>query len=37
MRVNGSNYKTIWFDPDEKSVKIIDQTLLPFQFKISIN
>lgn len=34
MRVNGSNYKTIWFDPDEKSVKIIDQTLLPFQFKI---
>ena len=34
MRINGSNYKTIWFDPDEKNVKIIDQTLLPFQFKI---
>lgn len=34
MKINGSNYKTIWFDPKNKVVQIIDQTLLPFQFKI---
>lgn len=34
MKINGSNYKTIWFDSKNKVVKIIDQTLLPFEFKI---
>ena len=34
MKINGSNYKTIWFDSKNKVVQIIDQTLLPFQFKI---
>ena len=28
MKINGSNYKTIWFDSKDKVVKIIDQTLL---------
>jgi methylthioribose-1-phosphate isomerase len=35
MKINGSNYKTIWFDSKDKVVKIIDQTLLPFEFKIN--
>ena len=34
MKINGSNYKTIWFDSKDKVAKIIDQTLLPFEFKI---
>ena len=34
MKVNGSSYRTIWYDPKEEVVKIIDQTLLPFKFKI---
>ena len=32
MRINGSEYKTIWFD--NNTVKIIDQTKLPHQFII---
>ena len=32
MRINGSEYKTIWFD--NHTVKIIDQTKLPHQFII---
>ena len=34
MKINGLNYKTIWFDSKNKVVNIIDQTLLPFEFKI---
>ena len=34
MRVNGKNYRTIWLAVDGKAVEIIDQTLLPHQFKI---
>jgi methylthioribose-1-phosphate isomerase len=34
MKINGKHYQTIWFDPQTQKVKIIDQTLLPFQFKI---
>jgi len=34
MRVNGKNYRTIWLAADGKAVEIIDQTLLPHQFKI---
>ena len=34
MRIEGKNYKTIWFDQNSKIVKIIDQTKLPHQFII---
>ena len=33
MKVSGSNYKSIWREND--SIFIIDQTLLPNEFKIS--
>ena len=32
MRIEGKNYRTIWFENNE--VKIIDQTKLPHEFKI---
>ena len=32
MKVNDKNFSTIWLDKDK--IKIIDQTKLPFQFKI---
>ena len=34
MRIEGKEYRTIWFDEENKSVKIIDQTKLPHQFII---
>ena len=34
MRIEGKNYKTIWFDKNSKIVKIIDQTKLPHEFII---
>jgi methylthioribose-1-phosphate isomerase len=34
MKINGKSYKTIWFDNKTLKVNIIDQSLLPFQFKI---
>ena len=34
MKIAGQNYRTIWFDPNKKKVKIIDQTKLPFNFEI---
>ena len=34
MKIEGKNYKTIWFDQNTKNVKIIDQTKLPHQFII---
>ena len=34
MRVDGKNYRTIWPAADGKTVEIIDQTLLPHQFKV---
>ena len=33
MRVNNKSYKSIWIDDDAR-IFIIDQTLLPFTFKI---
>jgi methylthioribose-1-phosphate isomerase len=33
MRVNGKTYRTIWLDDDGRSVRIIDQTLLPHRFE----
>lgn len=34
MKINGKSYKTIWFNNKTLKVNIIDQTLLPFQFKV---
>ena len=34
MKIEGKKYKTIWFDDDSQSVKIIDQTKLPHKFII---
>lgn len=34
MNVNGSHYRTIWFDKNRHAVNIIDQTKLPHQFEI---
>ena len=35
MKVNGSEYRTIWVDPDGWRIKIIDQTRLPHDFEIT--
>ena len=34
MRVNGEDYRTIWFDEASQRVKAIDQTLLPHRFEL---
>ena len=34
MKVNGKDMQTIWFDEISNTVKIIDQTQLPFKLKI---
>ncbi|MFL2717792.1 MAG: hypothetical protein ACJ0FQ_00210 [Gammaproteobacteria bacterium] len=34
MKIEGKEYRTIWFDEDNKTVKIIDQTKLPHKFII---
>ena len=34
MKINGVEYKTIWFDEKKQVVKIIDQTKLPHKFII---
>jgi len=34
MRIEGKEYRTIWFDEQNQTVKIIDQTKLPHQFII---
>ena len=34
MKIEGKEYHTIWFDEENKAVKIIDQTKLPHQFII---
>ena len=34
MKIEGKEYRTIWFDEESKVVKIIDQTKLPHQFII---
>ena len=33
MKINGKNFRTIWFDEKDQSVKIIDQTKLPYQIR----
>lgn len=34
MKIDGKHYQTIWLDSQTQKVKIIDQTLLPFKFKV---
>ena len=34
MKIKGKEYRTIWFDEQTQTVKIIDQTKLPHQFII---
>ena len=34
MKIEGKEFRTIWFDEENKVVKIIDQTKLPHQFVI---
>ncbi len=34
MKIEGKEYRTIWFDDEKKVVKIIDQTKLPHKFNI---
>ena len=34
MKIEGKEYRTIWFDDNSQTVKIIDQTKLPQQFII---
>jgi methylthioribose-1-phosphate isomerase len=34
MKIEGKEYRTIWFDENNQTVKIIDQTKLPHQFII---
>ena len=34
MKIEGKQYRTIWFDEKSQTVKIIDQTKLPHQFII---
>jgi methylthioribose-1-phosphate isomerase len=37
LKVQGKNFKTIWLDPmDSSKVKIIDQRLLPHEFKVRV-
>ena len=35
MRVGGKAYRSIWWEPGAESVQIIDQTLLPHEFRIA--
>ncbi|HPO50808.1 MAG TPA: S-methyl-5-thioribose-1-phosphate isomerase, partial [Spirochaetota bacterium] len=34
MLINGKRYKTIWLSDDRRTVEIIDQRFLPFEFII---
>ena len=34
MRVNGTLTRTIWLTDDDRTVEIIDQTRLPFEYEI---
>ena len=34
MKINGKEFRTIWFDEKDQAVKIIDQTKLPHKFEV---
>ncbi len=33
MKVNGTHYRSLWWDPDEEVLRIIDQRQLPYEFR----
>jgi methylthioribose-1-phosphate isomerase len=35
IRVEGRDYRTVWIEPGDDAVSIVDQTLLPFRFAIA--
>ena len=35
MKVDGKDLRPIWLDQDQKTVKVIDQRLLPHEFVIA--
>ena len=35
MKVDGKHYRSIWFDDETQTVKIIDQRWLPHKFQLS--
>ena len=35
MRIDGKPYRSIWLDADGRSVRVIDQTVLPHRFEIA--
>jgi methylthioribose-1-phosphate isomerase len=35
VRVDGTDYRSIWLDPDDGSVRIIDQTALPHELRVT--
>ena len=37
MKVNNKHYRSIWYEKDSNTVKIIDQRELPYSFKESIS
>ena len=34
MKVNNKHYRSIWYEKDTNTVKIIDQRELPYSFKV---
>jgi len=34
MKIDGKDYRTIWFEDGGKAIKIIDQNLLPYRFAV---
>ena len=34
MKVNNKHYRSIWYEKDSNTVKIIDQRELPYSFKV---
>ena len=34
MKIDGEHLQSIWYDSESDTVKIIDQTLLPHEFKV---
>jgi methylthioribose-1-phosphate isomerase len=34
MKIGGKHYRSVWLEPDGRTVSYIDQTRLPFEFKV---
>ena len=35
MKIDGTHYRSIWLDGDGWSVRAIDQTVLPYEFRVA--